>query len=75
MIPQSEPFPGETLIADGWIYRDVPKMSQENFNRLLDILGAENVRFLTFARYPDKTVRGQFLLSPAGMERVKAYRT
>jgi hypothetical protein len=72
-MPKTEPFPGETLIADGWVYRDLPKMTQEAFNTFLDILGEENARFLTFARYPDKAVRGQFLMSPAGMERLKAH--
>lgn len=73
MIPRSEPFPGETLIADGWVYRDLPRMTQEAFNQFLDILGEENARFLTLARYPDKAVRGQFLMSPAGIERLRAH--
>jgi hypothetical protein len=71
--PEGEPFPGETLIADGWVYRDLPCMTQEAFNKFLDILGEENARFLTFARYSDKAVRGQLLISPAGMERLKAH--
>ena len=73
-IPTREPFPGETLIADGWVYRDMPRMTQEAFDKFLDILGKENARFLTFARYNNgESVRGQFLMSPAGMERLKAY--
>lgn len=71
--PAGEPFPGETLIADGWIYRDLPRMTQEAFNHFLDILGEENARFLTFARYSGDAVRGQLLMSPAGMERLKAH--
>jgi hypothetical protein len=71
--PPGEPFPGETYIADGWVYRDLPKMTQEAFNTFLDILGEENAKWMTFARYPDKSVRGQFLMSPAGMDRLKAH--
>jgi hypothetical protein len=73
-VPSGEPFPGETLIADGWVYRDLPRMTQETMNTFLDIVGEENTRFLTFARYkPQNDVRGQLLISPAGMDRMKAY--
>lgn len=72
-IPKTEPFPGETLIADGWEYRDLPRMTQDCLNQFLDILGEENARFLTFARYSADSVRGQLLISPAGMNRLKAY--
>jgi hypothetical protein len=70
--PTSEPFPGETIVADGWIYRDLPRMTQEAFNQFLDIVGEENVRFLTFARYkPEQAVRGQCFISPIGLDRLK----
>lgn len=72
-IMTTEPFPGETLIADGWVYRDLPRLTQDAFDKFLGILGAENARFMTFARYPDQSVRGQLLMSPAGMDRLKAY--
>lgn len=72
-MPKTEPFPGETLIADGWVYRDLPKMTQEAFDNLHTIIGAQNTRFLTFASYPNGAVRGQLLVSPAGMERLKTY--
>jgi hypothetical protein len=73
MIPQTEPFPSETLIADGWIYRDLPKMTPEAFDKFMAILGDENARFLTFARYGREAVRGQLLISPSGMSRLKDY--
>lgn len=72
-LPPGEPFPNETLVADGWTYRDLPRMTQEAFDKFLGVLGEENARFLTFARYPDGAVRGQLLLSPAGMERLVAH--
>lgn len=72
--PDSEPFPGETLMADGWVYRDLPKMTQEALNKFLDIVGEENTRWLSFARYkPANDVRGQLLISPAGMDRMRSY--
>jgi hypothetical protein len=74
MIPQSEPFPGETLIADGWVYRDLPRMTTDAFEKLWNIVGHDQTRFLTFAKYPDGAVRGQVLISPAGMKRLKFYK-
>lgn len=73
--PQSEPFPGEPLLADGWAYRDMPRVTEETFNKFLEIVGQENTRFLTIAKYrgPNATMRGQLLISPTGMERLKAH--
>lgn len=71
MTSQSEPFPGETLMADGWEYRDLPRMTAEAFESLWESIGPENVRFLTFAKYADGAVRGQVLISPSGMQRLK----
>jgi len=72
-LPQVEPFSGETLLADGWQYRDLPRMTQDAFDCLLDIIGEGNVRWLSFARY-GSTVRGQCFISPAGIENMRAHR-
>jgi hypothetical protein len=75
-MPKSEPFKGETLIADGWQYRDLPRMTEDAMEKLMGIIGSENVRWLTQARYETEkgvAVRGQCLISPAGFERMKAW--
>jgi hypothetical protein len=72
----NEPFPGETLIADGWQYRDLPRMTEDALETLTSIIGAENMRWLTKARYETENgvaVRGQCLISPTGFERMKAH--
>lgn len=66
----------QTLIADGWQYRDLPRMTEEAMENLMGIIGSENVRWLTQARYETENgvaVRGQCLISPAGFERMKAW--
>lgn len=76
-MPKSEPFPGKTLVADGWEYRDLPRMTQEQFNQFLDVVGEENVEFLTFARYNSDSgcrVRGQLMISPYGMQKLKEHK-
>lgn len=71
-MPDSEPFPGETLIADGWEYRDLPRMSPEYFERLKETIGDENIRWLTIADY-GVSIRGQCLISPVGMGRIREH--
>lgn len=74
MLPNTEPFPGETLLADGWQYRDLPKLSYELFDQLVEWIWEENIRWLTVADYGNSK-RGQFLISPDGIERLKARAT
>lgn len=72
----SEPFPGETLVADGWKYRDFPKMKEEFWNELLGLLGDGNYRLITFAIYRhdgDTYMRGQMFIAPKGFENAKAW--
>lgn len=76
MMPTSEPFKGETLIGDGWQYRDLPRMTEDALSTLMNIIGAENVRWLTQARYETEegvAVRGQCLISPDGFKRMRAH--
>jgi hypothetical protein len=72
-LPEGEPFPGETLRADGWVYRDLPRMTPDAMEKFLGIVGTEEVRWLTRASYPDGSTRGQLLISPQGMENMKAW--
>ena len=71
-LPPGEPVKGKTLVADGWVYRDLPRMTQEAMGILLGVIGEDNYEFLTSAKYPDKehgvAVRGQVMISPLGME-------
>ncbi len=74
-----EPFPGETLIADGWQYRDMPsRVTPEVWAEWLAIMGEGNYRILIMTSFEDATgrttaVRGQFFISPTGMENMQRY--
>lgn len=61
----------EELSAKGWTYRDMPRVTPEVFAEYLEIVGAENVKFLTFATYKSESgeaVRGQHMISPQGVK-------
>ncbi len=73
-LPGGEPFEGETLMADGWVYRDFPsRVSYEVWAQFIDILGEGNYRILAMS-YSREWKRGQFLISPEGMKNLAAYR-
>lgn len=59
--------------AEGWEYGDLPKMSQEYFDKFRAIAGDENLRWLTFASYGPDCVRGQYFISPTGRANLVAY--
>lgn len=56
---------------EGWTYRDLPNMLPEFWTRLIDWIGVDEYKLLTFAErtWPDgmTTVRGQMLISPIGL--------
>lgn len=72
-LPPGEPIVGKTYRADGWVYRDLPKLSYEMFDKLVAMIGEENIVWLTQADY-GTSKRGQLLVSPAGMENIRAER-
>jgi len=76
-LPPGEPFPGETLRADGWEYRDLPGLvTPEQWTELLRIIGEENYRILgTTTGFKDGAafVHGQLFVSPYGLKRMAAY--
>lgn len=74
-LPPGEPITGKTYRADGWFYRDLPQMAPEYFNDLLDLIGADNIAWITRATYPNGYQRGQMLVSPDGMARIRAHNT
>lgn len=68
-----EPIKGKTYLADGWVYRDLPRLTQKTMQDFIDLVGEENVVFLTFAKYTNEdvtTVRGQILISPEGQSKI-----
>lgn len=79
-IPSGEPFEGETLIADGWVYRDLPAgvtLDTVAWTAFLSIIGFSNYRILAYTERTDskgvKWRRGQFLISPKGMANLVAH--
>lgn len=72
-LPPGEPIKGKTYIADGYVYRDLPNMATFMLTELIDILGREEVVWLTRmtrGRYS----RGQALISPKGIQNLREYR-
>jgi hypothetical protein len=69
----TEPFIGETILADGWVYRDLPRMTPDAMEFLLSIIGDENIKFMTMAKYTGGAVRGQVWISPIGVENMKTH--
>ena len=67
-LPPGEPVEGETLLEDGWVYRDIPgRLSYEAWDLLLSIIGKGNYRVLAMTIGPDWK-RGQLMISPEGMK-------
>lgn len=72
----------ESMGKPDWKYGDLPKLTKEYFDKFVDIVGEENLHWITFAQYPanfmkwgnkEELFRGQYLLSPEGQERAKKY--
>lgn len=72
LLPDGEPFLGETVREDGWVYRDFPRMTRERMSDLLVVVGDGNIKWLSFADYGD-AVRGQCFISPAGIAAIRAH--
>lgn len=72
----------ESMGMPDWKYGDLPKLTKEYFDKFVEIVGEDNIRWLTYVKYPanfrkwnnpEDLYRGQYLLSPAGQVRAKAY--
>ena len=61
----------------GWRYSDLPRVTKEYFDKYIEIIGAENIQWLTISEYEERdqsvTCRGQHLISPDGINRAKAW--
>jgi len=55
-----------------WVYRDLPRMTRKVMADFVNLVGKENLHWLTFADYGD-SARGQVIISPAGMRSVEQY--
>jgi hypothetical protein len=62
----------EELGKPDWTYKDLPRMVPELFYTFIEIVGEENLHWITMANYGD-TLRGQVLISPVGMEKLKKF--
>lgn len=62
----------EELGKPDWTYKDLPRMVPELFYTFIEIVGEENLHWVTMANYGD-TLRGQVLISPVGMEKLREF--
>lgn len=61
---------------EDWEYRDLPKIRSDFFAQFIELVGEENIVWITRARYEheDGTYeRGQLWVSPAGLQRARDY--
>lgn len=72
IVPKGEPFSGKPYLAEGWIYKDLPKMELIFIQQLKELIGDENIVWLTYAAN-SQMARGQMLISPEGQKRLKRY--
>lgn len=64
----------DELMAKGWVYRDLPRMTPELFDQFVGIVAEENLKWLTIADYGNSK-RGQIMISPKGMEKLAVWLT
>lgn len=61
----------EKMGLPDWKYMDLPRTTEEIFNEFVELVGEENIKWVTKAKYKNGDRRGQILLSPAGAERIE----
>lgn len=67
----------ESMGLPDWTYTDLPKITQDVMDEFVESVGSDNLKWITMAQYknwgPEKLdlVRGQVLISPAGMQILK----
>ena len=69
----------ENMGKPDWVYRDIRWLTKEYWDKLLSLIGAKNYRILAYSRRifsNDENVYygGQFLISPEGIENLKAWK-
>ena len=78
MTPPPEIMEGiyKTIPRD-WVYKDMPKMSEEFYWRLLKAIGEGECKLLSQAKYPIDggfLMRSQMMVSPQGIKNLIEYR-
>jgi len=64
-------------VSDDWVYRDMPKSTVSAYNETIEIIGDDNYKLLTMAKYPHpkegQLIRSQLLISPEGMQNLISF--
>lgn len=64
----------DKLIAEGWVYKDLPWMTAEALDLFLSILGRNNYIGLAVSIRPGTgEKRGQILINPDGLANLRGY--
>lgn len=58
-----------------WTYKDLPRMTRPVLEDFIELVGKDNIEWITFADYDDDSVRGQVLLSPEAMAAIELVAT
>lgn len=66
----------DTLVKEGWVYKDFPKMLVAYWEYFKAAFGTqgEDYHILTEANYGDGYARGQLVLSPQALKNLPVYR-
>lgn len=56
----------------GWTFRDLPRMSLDVYEKLINVIGIDNIHYLAQTVSGD-TIRGQVLISPDGISNLKQF--
>lgn len=75
ILAEAEQALAKSLGKPDWTYRDLPRMTPENRDALVKVIGEDEIFWITIAEYGDGTVRGQILISPIGMEALRQFST
>lgn len=62
----------EQFETPGWSYRHTGWTSHENWRQLLELIGEENVKFISGSS-TSKGIRASILVSDEGLERCRKY--
>lgn len=70
--PDLGPEIAKAMGKPDWTYKDQSWMPVSDWDKFIDIAGVVEISFIASSRRGDK-MRGQFLISPTGIDRVREY--